>query len=132
MTVKNFDEIYGLWKEAGLHLADYETEKDEASQMIKLNPQSCLIMFEGKKIIGSVFGTFNGRRAWIYHLAIHPQFQKNGLGKLLRIEVSKALKKVGAKRIFLFVDKSNLKVMGFYKKLGYNLIDDSVLMGENI
>lgn len=132
MKPKDFDLIYNLWKEAELIVEDYQTEKEEALLMIKLNPQACLVICEGEKILGSIFGTFNGRRAWIYHLAIHPKYQKQGLGSLLLEKSLSALKKLGAKRLQLWVRKDNLKVLEFYQKQGFIQLNYLLPMGKNL
>lgn len=132
MTSTDFDSMYALWKEAGLGVADLETERKYFDQMIKLNPDSNFIACDGKKIIGTVFGIFNGRRGWIYHLAVHPDFQKKGIGSLLLKQTEEALKKIGATRVCLWVNKLNLKVLTFYKKYGYTEINDAISMGKNL
>ena len=132
MQLKDFDSIYALWKKVDLGVNDFEKEKKQAKQMIKLNPLSNFVAVEGKKIRGTVFGTFNGRRGWVYHLAVNPSFQKKGLGSILLKKAEQALKKAGAKRVLLGVDKSNLKVLAFYKKQGYQKVDDAIWMGKDI
>lgn len=132
MKIEDFDYAYKLWKEAGLVVESYQTEKEDAELMIKLNPQTCFVIFQGKKILGSIFGTFNGRRAWIYHLAIHPSIQDQGWGAYLLQKTLQILKKLGAKRSQLWVTKTNLKVLGFYKKQGFNQLDYLIGMGKNL
>lgn len=132
MKVKDFDSIYLLWKEAELDVEDYQTEKQDAELMIKMNPKTCFVLCEGRKILGSIFGTFNGRRAWIYHLAIHPSIQDQGWGAYLLQKTLQILKELGAKRSQLWVMKTNLKVLGFYKKQGFNQLDYLIGMGKNI
>lgn len=132
MKLSDFEELYVLWKKAGLNLYDYQKEKEEFSMMIKLNPYSCLVGIEDNKIIGSVFGVFNGRRGWIYHLSIHPQYQHTGRGTQLIRKAEQRLSKLGAKRVLLWVDYSNLGVVPFYKKNKYEIIPDALLFGKNI
>lgn len=129
MEIEDFDSMYNLWKKVGLNVADYEDEKEDTKQIIKWNPLTCFVICDGNKIIGTVLGTFNGRRAWIYHLAVHPLFQKKGLGSKLLQKAEQALKKTGAKRVLLWVNKDNLKVADFYQKHGYSAVDDAIVMG---
>ena len=132
MKFKDFDAMYKLWKEAGLFVADYETEKDITFMMLKLNPKTNFVISEGEKIIATVLGVFNGRRGWVYHLAVQPQFQKQGLGSKLLKKAEDALKKIGAERVLLGVTKSNLKVLPFYEKFGYQEASDAIYLGKNI
>ena len=132
MTFQDFDSMYSLWKEAGLLVADYETEKELTFMMIKLNPKTNFVVSEEEKIIGTVLGVFNGRRGWVYHLAVQPKFQKQGLGSQLLKKAEEALKKIGAERVLLGVTKSNLKVLPFYEKFGYQEATDAIYLGKNI
>lgn len=132
MTNADFDSMYVLWKEVGLNVADLETEERDFNMMIMLNPMTNFVACDGKKIIGTVFGVFNGRRAWVYHLAVHSAFQNKGIGSLLLKQTEEALKKIGATRVCLWVDKSNLKVLPFYKKYGYSEINDAICLAKNI
>ncbi|MBI2330381.1 GNAT family N-acetyltransferase [Candidatus Daviesbacteria bacterium] len=132
MMIKDFDEIYTLWKEVGLKIADHKTEEEEVKKMITLNPMTNFVVCDGMKIIGTVFGIFNGRRAWIHHLAVHPAFQNMGIGSLLLKKVEQALKIVGAERVCLWVDKINLKVLFFYKKYGYREMKNAICLRKNL
>lgn len=128
----DFSQLMTLWKKTGLNLASIETEQIEFYSMLKLNPTSCLVALVNKQIIGSAFGIFNGRRAWIYHLAVEPKWQKQGVGSKLLQATEKALSKVQGDKIRLWVNFTNLKVVPFYEKHGYGVISDAVMMGKNI
>ena len=132
MTIQDFDSMHALWKKVGLNLAEMNLEKKYTDQIIKLNPLSNFVAIEKKKIIGTIFGTFNGKRGWIYHLAVHPLFQKQGVGSLLLQKVEQALKSLGAKRILLGVVKLNLKALNFYKKHDYEVVNDAIWMGKDV
>lgn len=132
MKIEDFNEIYSLWKKAGLNLADYEVERADTKLTIKLNPSSCLVFSHGNQIIGAVLGTFNGIRGWIYHLAIQPNYQNKGLGSLLLEKTEAALKKLGAKRILLGVSINNLEVLEFYAKHNYVQVDDAITLGKDL
>ncbi len=132
MTTEDFNSMYTLWQEVGLAVGDLKSEQASTNQMINLNPSSNFVAIEGEKIVGTIFGIFNGRRAWIYHLAIHSIFQKRGLGSILLNKAEQALKKLGAKRVLLWVNKDNLGVTYFYQKYDYSIVDDAIVMGKNL
>lgn len=132
MKQSDFKQVYALWKKAGLNVSDYQKEKKESVMMLTLNPYSCLVGIEDNKIIGSVFGIFNGRRGWIYHLAIDPTYQKMGNGTKLLKQAEYALFKQGAQRVLLWVEHSNLKVIPFYTKNKYEIIPDALVFGKNV
>lgn len=128
----NFSQLLVLWKGAGLKLSDRLTEKQEFLSMLKLNPSLCFVLLCQGKVIGSAFGIFNGRRAWIYHLAIHPAWQKKGIGTKLLTTVENALVKTGGIKIRLWVNYSNLRVIPFYEKHGYQVMNDALMLAKNV
>lgn len=128
----DFPQLLALWKIVGLKLSDRLTEEQEFLNMLKLNPTSCFIVLCQGKVIGSAFGIFNGRRAWIYHLAIHPAWQKKGIGTKLLTTVENALVKTGGIKIRLWVNFSNLRVIPFYEKHGYQVMNDALMLAKNV
>lgn len=132
MKLSDFNQVYTLWQKVGLDLMDYQKEEKEFFLMLQLNPNTCLVGLENKQIIGSVLGLFNGKRGWIYHLAIHPHYQRRGYGTLLYKKAEEELKKRGAQRLNLGVLYTNLKILPFYEKCGYEVVNDALWLGKNI
>lgn len=129
MKPSDSSEVLSLWEKAGL--AINQQDLFEMQSTMKMNPKSCLTLTKDDAIIGAVLGTFNGKRGWIYHLAIHPNFHSFGYGSLLLKKAEKELKKKGAKRVFLGVSFKNLKVLPFYEKSGYSVVNDALWLGKN-
>lgn len=133
MKLKDFNSMYSLWKKVkGLSVGNLKDEKKEVSQIIKLSPLSNFVVVDSGKIIGTVLAIFNGRRGWVYHLAVHPDYQNRGLGSLLLRKAEKVLKKAGAKRVLLGVKESNSKALSFYKKYGYKKIQRTIFLGKDL
>lgn len=128
----DFMGVLSLWKKAGLGLDDEKIELLTMQMVVKINPTSCLVLIKDKIIIGAALGTFNGKRGWIYHLAIHPDYQQAGFGALLLKRIEQELKKKGAHRVHLGVEYTNLKVLPFYEKSGYSVVNDALWLGKNI
>ena len=84
MKQSDFEEIYALLIKAGLSLAQKEKELYEYKMIFQLNPKCCFVAKEKNKIIGAVFGAFNGKRGWIYHLAVDSKYQNQNIGRKRR------------------------------------------------
>ena len=129
----DFKGLYAMWKKSKLKLDSYKNEKKEFDDMLNINPESCFVAVNKDQIIGSVFGTNNGRRSFIYHLAVHPDWQRKGIGKKLLQKAEYFLKKIGVSRVRLMVDLDNLHVVPFYEKCGYNAYEAySIFMGKDL
>jgi len=133
MKKNDFKGVYVMWKQAKLCLASYDQERKEFEHMLTINPSSCFVAIDKNQIVGSIFGAYNGRRAFIYHLAVHPLWQHKGLGRLLLKKTEEALKKRGLSRVRLRVDLDNLEVVPFYEKCGYSAYEPcTVFMGKDL
>lgn len=85
-----------------------------------------IFYYEGKnkRLIGFARVTSDGSfNATIWDVVIHPEFQGNGLGKLLMDEVIKELRKHDISTITLFADP---EVVKFYKHVGFIIDPDGV------
>nr|YP_010851130.1 hypothetical protein Ycf52 [Aphanocladia delicatula]WGH14178.1 hypothetical protein Ycf52 [Aphanocladia delicatula] len=77
-----------------------------------------------KKLIGFARVTSDGSfNATIWDVAIHPEFQGQGLGKALMNEVIKELRKHDISTITLFADPEVIK---FYRHIGFIIDPDGV------
>lgn len=128
----HFDAACALWSEAGLHLSDREREKIEIQQTLIQTPDCSFVLVEDGSLVGAVIGASNGRRAWIYHLAVHPKHQHKGYGMLLLKSAEDALIEKGATKIMLGVAYTNLKVAPFYEKYGYTIMNDAMVMNKDL
>lgn len=98
--------------------------KDALHDFMQRNPSTCLVLRIDEGLIGTVLGGFDGRRGYIYHLAVHPGYQGKGYGKVLLNQVIDELKSLGALKIHLFVFDDNQTAIGFYYHQGWELRQD--------
>lgn len=70
-------------------------------------------------IAGTVWGTFDGRRGYIAHLAVEKGYRGRGLGRYLMNLAEMEFHKMGVYKIHLFVEARNHTVGDFYNRLGY-------------
>lgn len=130
--ISDFDQVYSLWQKAGISILDKERELHDFQTVLKMNPSSCFVLTADKTVIGVVLGTFNGRRGWIYHLAVDPKYQHKGYGSQLLKRVEKELKNMGAHKINLGVFHTNFKMIPFYEKNGYAVMNDATYLTKKI
>ena len=74
-------------------------------------------------LVGTSWMTFDGRRLYLHHFGIDPEFQNQGLGqKLARAALNLAKQK--NKQIKLEVLRNNKAAIELYKKLGFKYLGD--------
>lgn len=120
----DFPEIEILWQKTGIA---NPLRGDSIETIIRCNQMGgkflCLKLQSNKKIIGTSWMSFDGRRIYLHHFCIHPDFQGKGYGYYLGLESLKFIKKSGA-QVKLEVHKENIKAKRLYEKLGFFAFTD--------
>lgn len=118
-SMSMYDQAVALWKEAGLAVKSSDSF-EEIVRKLRRDPELFLVALDRDgRLVGTVIGAFDGRRAWVYHLAVEPASQGRGIGTALMQELEQRLQNIGVIKVNLHVENCNSSVKGFYRKLGY-------------
>lgn len=90
-----------------------------------------LVLKVGDELAGSVMVGYEGHRGWINYLAVHPDYQRQGLGRVLMDEAERRLRELGCAKVNLQIRTSNEAAVEFYRHIGYT-VDDVVSMGRRL
>lgn len=118
-SIEDIPALLHLWREVpgiGLGRGD---DPPSLQRFLERNAATCLVVRSGDRVRAGVLGGFDGRRGFIYHLAVHPDWQGRGLGRALVEEVTARLWRLGAQKVHLFVYPDNLAARRFYRRLGW-------------
>ena len=126
-TMRYYHDIIDLWKRSGIEVSSSDT-RDEITKMLKRNSDLFLIGKEDGKVVAVVMGGFDGRRGYVHHLAIDPDYQKKNYGKMMMEELIEKFRKKKVHKVHLFIEKHNKEVIDFYRKLGWDVRDDLIMM----
>ena len=96
--------------------------------ILEKNPSFFLIGKEEDKIVAVVIGAFDGRRGYVHHLAVDPNYQNRGYGKAIIDELMSRFRSKKVHKVHLFIEKNNKKVVDFYAKQGWEVRDDLIMM----
>lgn len=112
-----------LWQRAGLTL----TLSDDAESLARTfarNPTTCLASVVSGRLVATALGTWDGRRGYLWHLAVEPELQGRGLGRLMLGALETAFRELGVPKVTFQIERENIDVMGFYLGLGYHERED--------
>lgn len=132
MKVSDYDQALALWKRTpgmGLSAAD---EKEEVRKFLKKNNALCFVAFAGRELVGTILCGEDGRRGYLYHLAVDANCRKTGIGKSLVQKSLQALQKRGIQKCHLFVIAENAPGIAFWKHTGWQLRDDIEVMSIDL
>ena len=108
MQIEDYDAVFALWKScSGMGLNDVDDSRSGIERNLQRNPETSLIAVEETDIIGAILVGSDGRRAYIYHTAVAPERQKQGIGSQLVQAAKKAVQKIGIAKMALVVFSRN-------------------------
>jgi ribosomal protein S18 acetylase RimI-like enzyme len=115
----DYDEIVKFWQLTDLG----NPARGDTIDIIRrtLDSGGKLLVLQSKtdrRICGTSWMTYDGRRIMLHHFGILPEYQGQGLSKILLSESLKFVKENGA-QVKLEVHSGNLKAINLYKKFGF-------------
>ena len=129
--IEDYRIVRDLWQTAGLTLRPGD-ELEDVKLKLQRDPELFLVAEQNDEIVGSVIGGWDGRRGWIYHLAVKPQYQRKRIGADLVYEVEKRLLAKGAKKVNAQVYKWNERSSEFFMAIGYEAQPDLIMIGKQL
>ena len=113
------------------------TDRDEIVEILKLNNQYGFPEVDGPeamkrvkacsaavflvckidgRVVGVVRGNYDGSRAIVHQLSVHPAYQRQGIGTALVKEIVKRFQRMGAPTVSATVTEESLP---FWQKVGF-------------
>lgn len=133
MALSDYEQVYQLWLScAGMGLNNLDDSREGIERFLKRNPETCFVAEKDEKIIGVIIAGNDGRRGYIYHTAVNPDYRKQGIGKKLVDNAMRALEKEGINKVALVVFEKNKIGNGFWENTGFTVRDDLVYRNKNI
>ncbi|UCC12670.1 MAG: GNAT family N-acetyltransferase [candidate division WOR-3 bacterium] len=132
ITVRNlhideYDILIRIWDTAGLPSKPKGRDsREHIAREIQEGSGFFLVAELGGKIIGSVFGTSDGRKGWINRLAVLPEYQRQGIGHVLVREAEKRLYDAGIEIIACLIENWNAVSLQAFERMGYVRHDDII------
>ena len=81
-----------------------------------------VIEVESKKLLGLCSAWLLMDELYITFMAVHPTYQRRGLGRILLSDLIKRSKSLQTNLIHLEVKKSNEPALAFYKSMGFKTV----------
>ena len=120
----DFSAVQSLWEETGMGGKERGDTPEIIEQCLVMGGKF-LVMEDAKEdtIIGTSWMTFDGRRIFLHHFGIKPEYQGQGYGKQLAAASLKFIKRKGY-QVKLEVHKENHKAKMLYEHAGFFAFTD--------
>jgi ribosomal protein S18 acetylase RimI-like enzyme len=122
--------VIELWKRCKL-TRPWNDPKKDIQRKLRVQPHLFLVGFLEQQLVSSVMAGYEGHRGWINYLAVAPEYQRRGLGRVMMAAVEQLLRDTDCPKINIQVRSSNQDVLQFYQALGY-LPDEAICLGKRL
>jgi len=131
-SIIDYDAAIELWQRVeGLEIAEGD-DREGVAHFLARNPGLSRVATDTAAIVGVALCGHDGRRGYIYHLAVDPIYQGTGLGKRLMNECLDGLRRAGLKRVLILVASDNPRGRKFWRRCGWEEVPGPVVMGIDL
>ncbi|MDK1359108.1 GNAT family acetyltransferase [Arthrobacter sp. zg-Y1219] len=125
LTKDQYDSAVSLWTATGLTRPWNDPMDDLLRAMNGATSTVLGYSLDGDLVATAMVG-HDGHRGWVYYLAVAPDRQESGLGRMMMEACEQWLVERGAVKVQLMIRTNNSPVIDFYNQLGYELSDVQV------
>jgi ribosomal protein S18 acetylase RimI-like enzyme len=123
-TLADHEHIYALWEEARLRTVDLR----EWDTLLASPAAIVLVAEEEGAVEGAIVASFDGWRAYIYHVAVVPGRRRRGVAQALFAEAHAHLAREGNRIVYVMVNEDNSGGLGLLGSLGYQSHGDVMMV----
>ena len=133
MHIDDYEQVYALWLSCkGMGLNSVDDTMDGIKRFLERNPETCFVAVSDSIIVGVIIAGNDGRRGYIYHTAVNPDFRRQGIGKELVNAALEALKRCGITKTALVVFENNQEGNEFWEEMGFVSRNDLVYRNKTL
>ncbi|SDW67972.1 GNAT family N-acetyltransferase [Paenibacillus sp. CF384] len=120
MVIADYDESHALWlKTEGMVLSEADSREEIAGYLAR-NPDCSFVCEDsGGQVVGTILGGHDGRRGFIYHVAVSQDQRGKGIGGQLVKRSLDKLREAGIQKCHLFVLENNEIGNRFWARSGW-------------
>ena len=131
-VIGDYEAAVALWKiEHGVEICEGDS-REEIGEYLKRNPRLSRVAEADREIVGAVLCGHDGRRGFIYHLAVSPRYRGRGIGKMLLNDCVRLLREAGLKRAIILVAGDNPAGHQFWLRTGWEDIAMAIPMSKEL
>jgi ribosomal protein S18 acetylase RimI-like enzyme len=128
MQPDDYDAVFALWERCeGIGLTPSDN-REAVGTFLARNPGLSFVARHDGIIVGAVLCGHDGRRGYLYHLAVAPEHRHKGLGKAIVKECLSRLAVAGIQKATIFVYGHNDSGQQFWRRVGWKHRADLVAL----
>jgi len=136
-TVERFREEHirparDLWQRTENVRVSGGDEPGSLARFLERNPGLSFVALESGAVIGAVLCGHDGRRGYIYHLAVEASHRRRGIGRELLAVCLRGLREVGIGKCHAYVFHTNPFGQRFWQREGWEVREDLLIHSRSL
>lgn len=131
MTIADYEEVYQMWQTTSKRALSKADEKPQMECYLKHNAGMSQVAVIDGKIVGTVLAGHDGRRGFIHHMAVMPEYRRNRIGHSLAERAIEKIKSEGIDKTHIFCYQNNETGQSFWRDFGFVKRDDVFVYSFN-
>ena len=124
MTLDDYDSVIALMLATpGVTFRDADS-RESTSRYLERNPGMSFIAEDGTVLCGCIMSGHDGRRGYLQHLVVSPEYRRQGIANALVERCLSTLEKHGILKCHLDVIKTNTAAADYWNSQGWQLRTD--------
>ncbi len=125
MKIEDYDNVFALWKTIkGFGIRSVDDSKEGIERFLKWNLGLSVVAEEDGRIVGAILCGSDGRRGCLYHVCVHKDYRRQGIGKTMVIWCMEKLKELQINKVSLIAFTQNDIGNAFWKEIGWTKRED--------
>lgn len=124
MTIDDYDEVYKMWQITTKRALSKADERDQMERYLKHNAGMSQVAVVDGRIVGTVLAGHDGRRGFIHHMAVLPEFRRKRIGHALAQTAIKKIREQGIDKSHIFCYHNNETGQSFWRDFGFEKRED--------
>ena len=125
MQIEDYENVYKLWITIdGFGIRSIDDSEAGVARFLKRNPTTSVVAEADGKIVGAILCGHDGRRGCFYHVCVHQDYRKHGIGKAMAVFCMKALQEEDINKVSLIAFQKNEGGNQFWRKVGWTFRED--------
>lgn len=124
MKIEDYDEVFAMWLITSKRALSSADSKENIEKYLNRNKGLSQVAVCDGKIVGTVLSGHDGRRGFIHHMAVLPEYRRHHIGRALAEKAIQKLTDEGIEKTHIFCYKDNKTGQGFWTDFGFERRDD--------
>lgn len=124
MSIADYDLVIEIMKQTpGVTFRDADS-RENTERYLERNPNLSFVATVGSELVGCIMAGHDGRRGYLQHLLVLPNFRRKGIASALVAQCLTSLDSIGIKKSHIDVLRTNESGAAYWARMGWQLRTD--------